>query len=416
MDKKVEKKKWYQTSKGKIMAATVVGILIFSGVFLYAFNGNAMKVDPDKITFATVRYGDFQEYILETGEVTPSKTYSLDAIEGGNIVKVFVESGANIKKGDPILQLENANLRLSVLGQENALNEQINRVRTTRLQLDQNYLAQKKELAEIDNSLQILEPKYYRDSVLYSKELIAKQRIEQTNADYEFNQKRKTFTYESFQNDSTSRVMQLRQLKSSEIRMIQSLSEVRKILDNLIIKAPIDGLLSTESLLEGQNIDKGQRIGQVDIIGSYKVKAAIDEVYLSRIKKGLIATATINGNEHELTLTYIYPTVKNGEFSVDLEFKEPIPAEIFSGQSIRLKIALGNSSKETLLPVGGFYNSTGGNWIFKVTENKSSATRVEISVGKKNAENYQVLSGLSEGDKVIISSYDKFLETDKLTW
>ena len=416
MDKKVYKKKWYKTSKGKLILVFTIGIMVCVGVMFNTLVGNRMSIESDKVTFARVTKGSFQEYILETGEIIPSRTYYLDAVEGGNILKIFNESGVYVKKGDPIIQLENANLRLSVLSQENALNEQINRVRTTRLQLDQNYLSQKKELAEIENALQVLGPKYYRDSILYSKQIIAKQKMEQTEADYNFNKKRKRFTYRSFENDSAARVSQLSQLRSSEYSMIQSLHGVRKILDNLIIKAPIDGMLSTEQLQEGQNIVKGQRIGQVDITGAYKVRVKIDEIYLHRVKKNLIATTKLDGKSYKLVITYIYPTVKDGEFSVDMVFQGDVPQEIVSGQSVRLKIELGNSSKELLLPVGGFYNDTGGNWVFLVEKDKSAAIKREINLGKKNAENYQVIGGLNEGDKVIISSYKQFLEKEELTW
>lgn len=417
MDRKVTKRKWHTTKKGRI-ALGGIGILIVATFFFYQMSfGNRMRIEKDKVTIATVVKGDFQEYILETGEVIPNRTFFLDAVEGGNIVEVFKESGTIVKKGEPILQLENANLRLSVLSQENSLNEQINRVRTTRLQLDQNYLSQKKELAEIENSLQVLTPKFRRDSILYTKDIIAKQEIEQTKADFLFNQKRKKFTYESFKNDSTSRIMQLRQLRSSEVRMIQSLDGVRQILDNLIIKAPIDGLLSTEQFGEGENIQKGQRIGQVDVMGSYKVRASIDELYLSRIKRGLRAIATIDGEKYALTITYIYPTVKDGEFDVDLKFdSKNVPEDILSGQSIRLKIELGNPSRELMVPVGGFYNDTGGNWVFILDENSNKAIKRDIVLGKKNVENYQILEGLSEGDQVIISSYDDFMDSDELRW
>ncbi|WP_340199339.1 efflux RND transporter periplasmic adaptor subunit [Ascidiimonas sp. W6] len=417
MDRKIVKKKWYKTGKGKMMLASIGVLLIAVVVFYQVSFGNRMKIEKDKLTIATVVKGDFQEYILETGEVIPNRTYFLDAVEGGNIVQVFKESGTIVKKGEPILQLENANLRLSVLSQENSLNEQINRVRTTRLQLDQNYLSQKKELAEIENSLQVLAPKFRRDSILYSKDIIAKQEIEQTKADFLFNQKRKKFTNESFKNDSTSRIVQLRQLRTSEIRMIQSLDGVRQILDNLIIKAPIDGLLSTEQFGEGENIEKGQRIGQVDVIGSYKVRVSIDELYLSRIKKNLRATATLDNKKYLLTISYIYPTVKDGEFDIDLKFdSNDIPEDILSGQSIRLKIELGNPSKELLVPVGGFYNDTGGNWVFILNEYGNKAVKRDIVLGKKNVENYQILEGLSEGDQVIISSYDEFMDSDELRW
>lgn len=415
MDKKVSKKK----KDTKKLSYTVGGILVACLLiyqFVFADRRDKLSVDRDRLSIETVEKGTFQEFIVEVGEVVPSKTIYLDAVEGGNIVRVIKESGAEVKKGEPIIELENANLRLSVLSQENALNEQINRVRTTRLQLDQNYLSQKQELAQIDNQLQILGPKFRRDSVLFSKELISKQEYEKTVADYQYNLKRKQFTKESFDKDSAARVLQLQQLSSSEMTMIENLKGVQKILDNLIIKAPMDGQLSTKQLQEGQNINKGERIGQVDVVGSYKVRVPIDEIYLSRISVGLKARAQIGDEERILKISYIYPAIEEGNFKVDMEFEGEVPEGLVTGQSVRLKIALGNSSKELLVPVGGFFNNTGGNWIFVVEENKNRAVKRNIQLGRKNTDYYEVIDGLKEGEIVITSSYDNFGDNEVLTW
>ncbi|EDP95511.1 HlyD family efflux transporter periplasmic adaptor subunit [Kordia algicida OT-1] len=414
MDKKIAKKKW----TNKKIASIALGVF-FIGFLLYYFllreNKSTLKIDPAKVAFSNVERGDFQEYIIQLGEVIPGRTYYLDAVEGGNITKIFKESGADVKKGDKIVELENINLRLSVLSQENSLNEQINRIRTTRLQLDQNFLTKKQELAQIENQLQILKPQYKRDSILYKKQLISKQVYERTEADYKYNVKRKIFTLKAFESDSTARVLQLKQLRSSEASMLENLEGVRQILDNLIIKAPIDGQLSSPQLQEGQNINKGERIGQVDISGVYKVRVPVDELYLSKIKKGLRATTEIANKTYELQITYVYPNITNGRFDVDMQFMEAIPESIRRGQSLRLKIELGNPSIATLIPVGGFYQSTGGNWIF-VEDGTNKAIKRPIRLGRRNTAHYEVIDGLNPGERVIISSYSTFGENEELVW
>ncbi|WP_394750394.1 efflux RND transporter periplasmic adaptor subunit [Spongiimicrobium salis] len=416
MDRVVKKKKW---GRKKIVYTVLgVGVLVII-IFQLWFSGDGytLEIDENQVTFSETKREIFQEYIVQTGAIVPKKTYYLDAVEGGNIIKTFKESGAILQKGDPIVELENINLKLSVLSQENSLNEQINRVRTTRLQLDQNYLSQKQELAEIENQIQILRPQYYRDSIMSTRELISDKEFEKTEADYRYNTKRKEFTYESFKNDSTSRMLQSRQLNMSEASMIENLRGVRKILDNLIIRAPIDGQLSTpEPLQEGQNVNKGDRLGEIDVIGTYKVRAQIDELYLPRIAVGLQANTTFANNTHQLVISYIYPTIKNGKFEVDMEFVEEVPEGIKKGQSARLKIALGKSSEQLVIPTGGFYNTTGGDWAFVIEEGKNRATKRIIRLGRKNSDQYEVLEGLEPGDRVITSSYENFGDAEKLVW
>jgi HlyD family secretion protein len=216
-----------------------------------------------------------------------------------------------------------------------------------------------------------------------------------------------------YKNDSLDRIRQLRQLNYSENKMSQSLEGVGRILDNLVIRAPIDGQLSRPQLDAGQNVNPGQRLGQVDVVGSYKVRVPIDELYLPRITTGLHATTTFNNKDYKLEIMYIYPTIQNGRFDVDMNFVGDTPPGIRRGQSLRLRIELGQSSEELLLPVGGFYKDTGGNWVY-VLDQDSRAVKRDVKLGRKNTENFEVLEGLQPGDKVITSSYENFGDNEVL--
>ena len=413
MDKKIKKKKWTVKRIGTILGITL--LVVFIGYqFLFADRRSKLNVEVEKITIADVKRGAFLEFIPQTGTVEPSVTFYLDAIEGGTIKKVHAESGAMLKKGDFILELSNLNRELNVLSQEASLNESINQIRRTKLQLEQNDLQQQQTLALIDNQLEKLEPQYRRQKMLFEKDLISEQDFEQTQADYEYNLKRRKITYTSYKNDSISRVTQLQQFNKSESRMTASLAGVGQILDNLNIRSPIDGQLTTPQLVEGQSVNPGQRLGQVDKVGSYKVRVPIDELYLPKISKGLSATTRFNNQQYQLIITYIYPNIINGRFEVDMEFVGDSPGGIRRGQSLRMRIELGQPSEELLLPVGGFYKDTGGNWVFVVNSDGSKAEKRNIRLGRKNTEHFEVLEGLEPGDRVITSSYDNFGDNEVL--
>lgn len=412
MDKKIAKKKW--TVK-KILTYGGGSLLIIFVAYqlIFADRRSKLKVEKDKITIAEVRRGVFQEFIPQTGTVEPSRTVYLDAIEGGTIKRVVAESGAMLKAGDIILELSNLNRELDVLQREAQLNESITRQRDTRLAITRNDLEQRQTLALIDNQLQILEPQYKRQKQLFEKKLISKQDFEKTEADYKYNLERRRITYEVYKNDSLDRLRQLRELNYSERKMTESLEGVGRILDNLVIRAPIDGQLSRPQLDPGQSIAQGQRLGQVDIVGSYKVRVPIDELYLPRISTGLKATTTFNNKEYNLEIMYIYPTIQNGRFDVDMNFVGDTPPGIRRGQSLRLRIELGQSSEELLLPVGGFYKDTGGNWVY-VLDGEDRAVKRNIRLGRKNTEHFEVLEGLQPGDRVITSSYENFNDIEVL--
>lgn len=406
MDKKIAKKNW--TVKKIAMYGGISLLVIFVAYqFIFADRRSTFKTEKDKLTISTVQRGEFKEFIPQTGTVEPSRTVYLDAIEGGNIKNIVSESGKMMKKGDVILELTNLNRELTVLQQEASFNESINRARETKVVIMRNDLEQQQTLALIDNQLQILEPQYKRQKQLYEKKLISKQDFEKTEADYNYNVERKKITYQAYRNDSIDRIRQLRFTSESEQKMMISLNGLSKILDNLVIRAPIDGQLSTPHWEIGQAVTQGQRLGQVDIVGSYKVRVPIDELYFPKISVGLPATTSYAGKDYRLAITYIYPTIQAGRFEVDMEFEGETPQGIRRGQSLRLRIELGQASEELLLPVGGFYKDTGGNWVF-VLDSDNKAVRRNIKLGRKNTENFEVLEGLKPGDRVITSSYENF--------
>ncbi len=407
MDKQLKRKKW-TVKRISTYGGIALLVIFISYQFLFADRRSKLKVETEKITISTVERGVFQEFIPQTGTVEPSRTVYLDAIEGGNIKRIVKESGAMVKEGDLILEITNLSRELSVLQQEAQLVESINRSRDTRLGLTRNDLEQRNALAQIDNQLAILGPQYERQKSLYEKKLISKQEFERTEADYKYNIQRRDITYEVYRKDSLNRISQLRDIDASESKMRLNLEGVGKILDNLKLRAPIAGQLSRPQLEVGQAVAQGQRLGQVDILGSYKVRVPIDELYLPRISTGLHATTPFAGKDYSLVITYIYPTITNGRFEVDMDFDGETPDGIRRGQSMRLRIELGQSSEELLLPVGGFYKDTGGNWVFVVEEGGGRAVRRDIKLGRKNTENFEVLEGLQPGDRVITSSYENF--------
>lgn len=407
MDRKIEKKTW----TFRRIAAILGGIILLGGIFYqigFADHRSTMNVDKDRLSIATVSKGEFTDYILVSGQIEPARTVFLDAIEGGMVNQVIRESGALLKKGDTILVLTNSNLQLDVMQRETMLYEQINNLRQTRLLLDQNDLNQQGQLAEIDYQISLLEPQYKRFKELHEKKLVSDREFEEVKEQYEYNVKRRKLTYTSYRNDSIARSFQLNQLRQSEGRMNASLNGVGNILNNLVITAPIAGQLATPQQLEiGQAINPGQRYGQIDILDEFKVRVPIDELYLPRISQGLRGKFTLSGQDYELEISKIYPTITNGRFEVDMVFPGESPAGIRRGQSVRIRLELGQSEQSLLLPTGGFFKDTGGNWVF-VLNAAGNAEKRNIRLGRKNPEFYEVLEGLVEGEKVIVSGYENF--------
>jgi HlyD family secretion protein len=413
MDRKIKKKTWTP----KFIAMIAGGILLVSFIvyqLVFADSRSTMNVNMERVTIATVKEGEFTDYIPVSGNIEPGETFFLDALEGGNIQRIVRESGSFVDAGDTILLLNNSKLQLEVMERESGLYFQINNLRQVRLQLDQNDLSQQAQLAEIDYQISLLKPQYERFKELHDKKLVSDREFEEVKEQYEYNVKRRRLTYEAYRNDSISRASQKKQLSDSERRMNQSLDGVGHILDNLAVRAPITGQLSTEQLEVGQSISPGQRYGQIDILDKFKVRVQIDELYLPRVYTGLKGTFNFSGSGYELEIGKIYPNVTAGRFEVDMFFTDQVPSGIRRGQTVRIRLELGESEQAVLLPTGGFYKDTGGNWVFVVNQSTGKAERRNIRLGRKNPEFYEVIEGLQTGEKVIVSGYENFGKNEVL--
>ncbi len=413
MDRKIEKKSF---GKGAIAAFVLIAAALALFLFTYIFldTRSSETVSRDRVMIREVTRDSFQEYIEVSGVVQPLQSTILDAVEGGVVQEVFVQSGETVEAGDTLLTLSNSSLQLNVLQQEAGLYDQINNVRNSRLNLEQNNLRLREDLASAETQLDLLRPRFGRDSTLYSQKLISPQEFEETRQSYRFQQRRYQLNYQSFQKDSLQLQTQLTQLDNSEERMWRSLEGVQQILDNLVVTAPISGQLSTVELNQGQSISQGERLGQIDQMDGYKVRVNIDEFYLSRVTTGLEGSFPFAGNRYNLAITRVYPVIQDGSFQVDMDFTGDTPDGIRRGQTVRVRLELGDQTEATLLPRGGFYQETGGNWIYLIDESEERAYRQPIRLGRGNTEYFEVLEGLNTGDSVIISGYNTFSNYDVL--
>jgi HlyD family secretion protein len=413
VDRKIEKKPIYKRKKFWLLSFS--GVLFFILIILIlADTGSKLNVEADKITISTVTNADFQEFIPVTGNVLPKTTYYLDAILGGTIEKRFVEEGVMLQKGDKILKLSNTDFQLSALQQESFAFQQINEARNTRLQIEQNSINLQTRLVDANFSLLNSKQLYDRGKVMWEKKLISQQEYEQCRDNYLRDMQQKELAEENWQKDSVLKQSQLVQINESIQRLQTNLELIRENIDNLTVKAPISGQLTSLDAEIGQSKTPGSRLGQIDAMDGYKVRADIDEYYIARVSKGLRATVDIDGSEYKLIVDKVYPEVREGKFEVDMEFAGKVPEGIRRGQTLQIRLQLSDRTKAMLLPRGGFYQKTGGQWVFVVNQSGNEAVKRNISLGRQNPDYFEVLGGLKSGEHVITSSYDNFGDVDKL--
>lgn len=413
MDRKIEKKFW-TPKRIAFWSGIAVGMAALLYLMLSVGSGSRLNVNKDQLTISTVHEGSFQEYIPVDGTVTPINTVYLDAIEGGVIKRIVRESGAMVNPGDTILVLSNASMQLNTMYQESQLYDQINNVRNTRINLQQTSLNLRNSMVDAEYSYETAMAQYKRDSVLHLKHDISDKDFIDDKANYNRTWEKWNIARSAYHQDSLLHQTRMRQLDQSEARLNKSLTYLEKILNNLVVTAPIKGQLTTPDLETGQSVSQGERLGQVDILNNYKAQVNIDEHYLSRIDTGLVGSFEFNNQTYNMKISKVYPSVSNGQFQVDMNFVGPTPDGLKPGQTLQIHLALGASSKVLLLARGGFYQTTGGNWAYVVDKSGNFARKHNIQIGRQNPDYFEVLGGLKPGDKVITSGYDNFGNNDVL--
>jgi HlyD family secretion protein len=414
MDRQIKKKKWTVKRIVTWGGGSILAILVIYNLF-FVDHMSTLAVARERLTLSEVEQGLYLDFILANGNVQPLNTVYLDAVEGGQVEEIFVQEGDLLAAGDPILRLDNTSLRMDIMYREAEQFQQINNLQNTRLTMEQRSLDLRGQLLQLDLQTGEASRQYERDSTLYVKSLISEFDYQDSRDNYIYLTKRRELTLENHRTDSVFRNQQIEQLEMGVERMRENLTVVKQRLDRLTLRAPISGHLTSLNAELGQSMAPGQRTGQIDRLDGFKIRGSIDEHYIARIDRGLRGEFDFAGSTHELRITRVYPEVSGGRFEVDMEFNSRIPDGLRRGQTVRLNIELGQPSDAKLVSRGGFYQSTGGQWVFVVNEDTTEAVRVQIQIGRQNREHYEVLNGLSPGDLVITSSYETFGDVERLT-
>ncbi|PKP52485.1 MAG: hypothetical protein CVT92_08635 [Bacteroidetes bacterium HGW-Bacteroidetes-1] len=415
MDRKIEKKKW---TTQKITLLGFASLFIVFLVYLLFFRDKSSKiyVNRDQVSFATVVKDKFQEFIPVDGVVLPKTTIYIDAIMGGNVKEVYVEDGAMLKKNDTILKLVNTNLELSYMEQETRIYEAINNLQNTKIGLEQNKYTRQREIVNVQQELEKLKMNFERQCQLYGDSLISDLEFEEAERNFRFTRKQIEISLQLQRLDSVSAIHRSSQIEISMNRLYNNLDLLRASLGNLYVKAPADGQLSSFSIEVGQTATSGVHLGQIDIPDDFKLRANIDERYISRVTIGQEAEFEFGGMTYKLFIQKIYTDVTSGTFQVDLQFSEGYPPHIKRGQTLQLRLKFSGETDALIIRRGGFFQQTGGNWIYVLDPTESFATKRAIRINRQNTLHYEVMEGLTPGEKVIVSSYESFGDKDKIVF
>ncbi len=416
MDIKLEKKSGWRAVFSKkslpyLFGAVIVVLIVW---LLLKENTTTLRVNTATVTVSNVEEGEFNDYVSLSGTVQPMTTMQLSPLESGVVERVVAEEGTTVKAGDVILEMTNKQLSMQILQSEADLAEKQNILRNTLISMEQERLSLRQEMLMLDLEVTRKQRAYEQNKELLNEELVAREVYLQSKEDYELALSRRSLVRERQKQDSLYRTVQVAQLDENLRSMQLNMQLIRERVDNLKVKAPIDGEVGMLNVVLGQTLSQGSAIGQINDLSAYKVTAMVDEHYIDRVVTGLTASFMRQDNSYDMLLRKVYPEVRDGKFKVDLTFGGELPDNIRTGQTYNLNLQLGQPVEAVYIPRGAFFQKTGGRWIYVVDETGEKAYRRDIRIGRQNPRYYEILDGLAPGEKVITSSYDNFGDNEVL--
>lgn len=413
MDIQLEKKKGIRRKHLPYIAG---GVALLALVLWIIFGNHAstLRVDARSLSIGEVKRDQFNDFVRVDGQVQPITVVQLSPEEGGIVQELVVEEGAQVHRGDVIVRLSNSNLELQILNAEAELAEKQNLLRNTQVTMEQDRLRNKTEKLQLDLDITRRLRTYRQQEQLYNEKLIAREDFVQAKEDYELARRKHALIVERLKQDSLYRSIQMSQMEDNLSNMRRNVLLIRERKDKLEVRSPIDGELGLLDVVLGQNVQPGQKIGQINDLSDYKVEALIDEHYIDRVRAGLSATFDRQGAHFALTVRKVYPEVRDGKFRTDFVFTGERPDNIRSGQTYYINLELGQPTECVMIPKGTFFQSTGGNWIFVVDRNGKRAYRRKIKIGRQNPQYYEVTEGLEPGERVIVSGYESYKNSEVL--
>ncbi|MEP3891324.1 MAG: efflux RND transporter periplasmic adaptor subunit [Hellea sp.] len=402
---------------GRSIALGLIAVLLLGGAGIaYKTIGlnNSQSVVAERVTTGTASFNSFSETIPVNATLIPENTVFLDTVEGGRVMNLHVEDGEAVTAGMPLVTLKNSDLELQVIGREAQYTQQLSNVAQSQMAFDQSQLRYDRELMDAQLQIDLTRASLQRRLPI-EQTGVSQSEIDRLQAELNHQEATYALVEKAKLRDTQNANRNLNQLKQSVKRMEDSVDIIRGSLDQLTLRAPIDGRVSALTLQLGQVLSPGSRVGQVDVAGSFKVRAYVNEFYLNRLAKGQLASASLAGQDYDLSVTKIYPTIANRQFEVDLLFKGTLPENLRRGQNIRVRILMGDAEQALTIPTGPYEATTGGQWVFVLSADGKTAARREIEVGRKSPDRLEVLSGLTSDEKIITSSYDAYGDSQRIS-
>ena len=413
MDIQLTPRPWYIKYRYHILAGILFLVLVVYLIFL-SLGPRQLKIEAGAYRIAEVAEAPFREYVDVEGLVQPIQTIWINAQESGSVERIVAEEGAMLQVGDTILVLSNPELIRTIEEEEADWENQQRNFREQEIEMEQRSLTLRQQTLDAAHQMEALEKSLMQSREEYRMGIKSKAELDVQEEEYNYQRKKAALQLQSLQHDSVCTLIKREMVAANRKASTRKLSRTSDRIDRLVVRATVAGQLSFLDVTLGQQVAAGSSVGQIKVLTEYKVSTSLSEYYIDRITTGLPAHIQYQNQQFPLRISKVVPEVKNRAFACDLLFTAEKPSNIRLGKSYRVQIELGMPETALVIPKGNFYQQTVGRWIYRLSPDGKRARKVEVELGRQNPQQYEVLSGLQPGDKVLVTGYEQFVDIDEL--
>lgn len=413
MDKRLPEKSFLRRYRYPLLEGVAFTLFLLY-VILSVSGGRKQRIDEEKITIAEVTEAHFLDYVDAEGIVQPILTIRLNTLEGGIVKEIVAEEGAMLKRDDLILILQNPDLERVIEEQQEEWEKQRILYQEKKVEMEQKSILLQQQALQARYELRRLEKDLYLGEEEYRMGVKSKAQLDMQLEEFDYRTQSIALQLEGMKQDSVATLLR-RELMDRELeRAGKSAAHARSRMDNLVVRAIAEGQLSFLNVTPGQRVGPSENIGEIKVLDNFKINTQLSEYYIDRLTVGLPASVTYQGSKFPLRVSKVVPEVKDRQFRVDLVFTNDQPDNLRIGKSYRVQIELGQPETAMVMPRGDFFQHSGGQWIYKLNSEGNKAVRTPISIGRQNPVQYEIISGLEPGDRVVVNGYASFGEVDEL--
>lgn len=407
ISKEVQRK---EQRKQFIRIGTAVGGFIVLIVVVISMLQTSLK--RKDLNISTVDKGVIEVSVSASGKVIPAFEEIINSPINSRIVEVYKRGGDSVDVGTPILKLD-------LQSAETEYNKQLDEEQMKSLQLEQQRVTNHNKLSEMEMNLKVSRMELDRKAVELRNERYldslgagTTDKVRQVELDYNVSILKLKEDEQKYKNEQALAEADLK-VKELELNIFRkSLAETRRTLEDAQIRSPRKAILTYVNNEIGSQIDQGAKVAIVSDLSHFKIEGEIADTYGDRIAAGSKAVIKIGSEKLDGTVSDVTPLSKNGVISFTVQLEEDNHKRLRSG--LKTDVYVMNAVKDDVLRIANssYYVGKGEYELFVVNGNQLLKRKVQL--GDSNFEYVEVVSGLQEGDQVIVSDMNAYKDKNKL--